>query len=66
MQKEITLAQVQQIQGLRVHQILEMARQYAEIDNYMSDFKEDKQPHRDFVINFGMRILSKYTFQLIH
>ena len=59
-QKDVIIVHVPQIKGLRVNQILEMARQYTNIDDYMPDLKDDKMPNGDFVSNVG-KSLHDYT-----
>ena len=49
--KDVYMAHVPQIKGLRVTEILAEARKHVEIDNYMPDMKDDKLPNREFVIN---------------
>ena len=41
------------IQGLRVFQIINMAKQHCNIDLYLPDLKDDKLPSREFVVNIG-------------
>ena len=45
---------VPQIPGLKVNQILQEARNHADIDDYMPDLKDGKLPNRDYVINVVM------------
>ena len=53
MQKDVTMAHAPQIEGLKVHQILEKAREFCEIDDYMPELNDDKLPNREFVVNIG-------------
>ena len=41
------------IQGLRVFQIINMAKQHCDIDLYLPELKDDKLPSREFVVNVG-------------
>ena len=47
------MAHAPQIEGLRLHQILEKAREFCEIDDYMPELNDGKLPNREFVVNIG-------------
>ena len=52
-QKDIIMAHISHIDGLRVHQILEEARKHWQIDEFMPELNDDKLSNREFVINIG-------------
>ena len=56
--KDVVIAHVPHIKGLRVHQLLYEARKHWDIDEYMPDLADDKLPSREYVIN-----VSKYKQQ---
>ena len=51
---DVVMTHAPHIQGLRVYQIIEMARQHCDIDSYLPELKDDKLPNREFVVNVGM------------
>ena len=53
LQKDVTMTHVPQIEGLRVHQILENARYFLLIDDYMPELNDEKLPNWEFGINIG-------------
>ena len=52
-QRDVVMANVPQIKGLRVHQILNEAIKHCGIYDYFPELKDDNLPNREFVINIG-------------
>ena len=50
---DVEMTHAPHIQGLRVFQIINMAKQHCNIDLYLPDLKDDKLPSREFVVNVG-------------
>ena len=53
---DVVMTHAPHIQGLRVFQIISMAKQHWNIDQYLPEFKDDKLLSREFVVNVGKNI----------
>ena len=50
---DVVMTHAPHIQGLRVFQIINMAKQHCDIDLYLPELIDDKLPSREFVVNVG-------------
>ena len=55
--KDVIMIHAPHIQGLRVYQIIEMAKQHCSIDLYLPELKDDKLPKQEFVVNVGIVLI---------
>ena len=44
---------VPHIEGLRIPEILEFARDHCDVDKYMPEYQSDKYPSRKWICNVG-------------
>ena len=51
--KDVIMAYVPHVDGLRVHQILDEERKHWQIDEFMPELNDEKLPNREFVVNIG-------------